>query len=176
MPAGQLADDEHVDAGEQLGPERRRRDERRLDGDRAQVGEQAEPAAQREERLLRAGPAPSGRTTSARRPRRAGSRRPRRRPSTSSSRMATPYASIAAPPTTMLRPVDREPEPARRRRRRRAAPPRRPPARPRRPGSSRSRYVVAPSVTGASRPGAATTNATETPLISAPWSLLTATR
>ena len=52
--AGELADDEHVDAFEQLRPQRRGRDERRMDGDRAQVREQPEPAAQREERLLRA--------------------------------------------------------------------------------------------------------------------------
>ena len=51
--AGQLADDQQVDALEQLGPERRRRDKGRVDLDRPQVGEQPEPAAQREERLLR---------------------------------------------------------------------------------------------------------------------------
>ena len=51
--AGQLADDEHVDAGQQLRPERRGRDERRMDADGPQVRVQAEPAAKREERLLR---------------------------------------------------------------------------------------------------------------------------
>ncbi len=50
--AGQLADDEQVDAVEELRPERRRRHEGRVDGDRAQVGEEAEAAAQGEERLL----------------------------------------------------------------------------------------------------------------------------
>ena len=51
--AGELAEDQAVDALEQLGLERRGVDERRLDGDRAQVGEQPEAAAQREQRLLR---------------------------------------------------------------------------------------------------------------------------
>ena len=51
--AGQLADDQQVDALEQLRPERRGRDECRMDLDRSQVGEQPETAAQREERLLR---------------------------------------------------------------------------------------------------------------------------
>ena len=52
--AGELADDQAVHALEQLGLERRGRDELRVDGDRAQVREQAEAAAQGEQRLLRA--------------------------------------------------------------------------------------------------------------------------
>ncbi len=50
--AGQLADDQHVDAVEQLRPERRGRHERRVDAHRAEVGEQPEAAAQGEERLF----------------------------------------------------------------------------------------------------------------------------
>ena len=74
--AGQLADDQQVDAVEQLRAERRRGDERRMDGDRPQVRVQAR--ARRAARTAPApgGPAPTGRTTSGRRPRRAGSRRP----------------------------------------------------------------------------------------------------
>ena len=55
-PAGELADDEHVHAGQQLRAERRGRHERRVDGDRPQVRVQPEPAAQREQGLLRADP------------------------------------------------------------------------------------------------------------------------
>ena len=50
--AGELADDQAVHALEQLRLERRRGDELGLDGDRAQVGEQAEAAAEREQGLL----------------------------------------------------------------------------------------------------------------------------
>ena len=52
--AGQLADDQQVDAGEELRPERRRRDEPGMDGDRPQVRVQPQLAAQREQALLRA--------------------------------------------------------------------------------------------------------------------------
>ena len=108
--AGQLADDQQVDAGQQLRPERRRRDERR-DGPSPAGGWRTAPAR----RAARTAPAPagrsrSGRPTSARRPRRAGSRRPRRPASTSSGRIATPYASIASPPASDVRPVDVEAE------------------------------------------------------------------
>ena len=51
--AGQLAEDQHVHALELLGLERRRVDQRWMDLDRAQVGEDAEPLAQRQEALLR---------------------------------------------------------------------------------------------------------------------------
>ena len=54
QPGGELADDQAVDALEQLGLERRRVDQLAVDGDRAQVREQAEAAAEREQRLLRA--------------------------------------------------------------------------------------------------------------------------
>jgi hypothetical protein len=48
-PARQLADDQQVDALEEVGTERRRRHERRVDGHRPEVREQPEAAAQREE-------------------------------------------------------------------------------------------------------------------------------
>ena len=50
--AGELADDEHVDAGQELRTERRGRHERRVDAHRAQVGEEAQAPAQCEEGLL----------------------------------------------------------------------------------------------------------------------------
>ena len=136
-PAGQLADDDHVDPGEQLGAERRRPDEGRLDGDRAQVGVQAEPAAQREERLLR--PDRGARVG----PLRTADRAEQDRVGLAAGRQVLvadgdPERIDRGAADDVLRPVDREAEPRRRRHRRRAAPPRRPPARPRRPGSSRS--------------------------------------
>ena len=51
-PAGELADDEHVDALEQLGPQRCARDERGMDRDRAQIAEQDQAPAQGQEPLL----------------------------------------------------------------------------------------------------------------------------
>ena len=51
--ASQLTDDEEVDAGEEIGAKRRCRNERRVNGYRSQIGEQPQPAAQREQGLLR---------------------------------------------------------------------------------------------------------------------------
>ena len=97
--AGELAEDQAVDALEQLRLERRGVDELRLDRDRAQIGVQPQAAAQREQRLLGPDRRRRGCPTSARRPRRAARRRASRHASTSSGRQAMPYASIAAPPT-----------------------------------------------------------------------------
>src|SRR2546427_122038 len=49
---GQLPDDDQVDAVEDLRPERRGRDELRPGADGAEVGVEAEPLAEPEERLL----------------------------------------------------------------------------------------------------------------------------
>ncbi len=173
--AGQLADDEHVHAVEQLRAQRRGRGQRRMDADRSQVGEQAQAAAQREQRLLRADRRGRIGPLRVRRPRRAGSRRPRRRRSTSSGRMATPYASIAAPPTrnsdhstanpnALAGRVDDAPGGGHDLRPDAVARDRRDPI-----GEVALRHGSPCSVRGA-------TNATATPLISAPWSLLTAIR
>src|SRR5690349_18180494 len=51
---GELPDDQQVDAGEELRPERRRRHERRVDRHRPEVCEQLQLAAEREQALLRA--------------------------------------------------------------------------------------------------------------------------
>ena len=134
--AGQLADDEQVDAVEQLRPERRRGHERRVDRDRAQVGVQPEPAAQGEQRLLRADRRRRvGPLRTADGAEQDGVGRPARLDVLGSDGDAVGVDGDAAGED--LRPVDREPEPLCRRRRRPAAPPRRPRARPRRPGSWR---------------------------------------
>ena len=152
-PAGQLADDEHVDARQQLRAERRRAGERRLDGHRPQVGEQAEPAAQREERLLRA------------------DRRARVGPLRAADRAEQDRVGRAAGGQVLVADGDpvrvdggaadedaptsrRRSRSARRPRRRPGAPRRRPPARRRRPGWSRRgtcRGGRVPSLTGATR-------------------------
>ena len=176
--AGQLADDQQVDALEQLGAERRGR--RRAPGGRV-TGRRL---ANRPRPPRSANSACSGRTARGRvvplRPAdgaeqdRVGRRGRRRRPRGGSRRRTR--RSRAA--DEELGPLEREAERARRpRRATRRARRRRPPARRRRPGSARSgRSAVAASVTAGPRPCAAPTNATTTPLISAPWSLLTATR
>ena len=146
--------------------------------DRPQVGEQPEPAAQREQRLLRPDRRRSGRTTSGppTAPSRtasaapqavdvlvAGSRRRRRR--SRRRRRGCSDQSTAKPNARAGRVDDR------------AGRPRRPPARRRRPGSSRSGSVRGrpPSRQLLGRARRRRTP-TSTPLISAPWSLLTATR
>ena len=163
---------------EQLRPERRRRDERRVDADRAQVGVQAEPAAQREERLLgpdrgrRIGPLrPTDRAEQDRVGRAAGGE------VLVADRDAVGVDGGAA--DDVLGPVDVEAEPAARRvddapggghdLRPDAV------ARDRRDAVGRATPGPA-AVMAASRPGAATRTPPTTPLISAPWSLLTATR
>ena len=62
--AGQLAHDQHVDAVEQLRPKGRGRHQRRVDAHRAEVREQAQPAAHGEQRLL--GPDRRGRVVPSR--------------------------------------------------------------------------------------------------------------
>ena len=100
-PAGQLADDQHVDAGEQLGADRRR--QRRAPGGRV-TGRRL---ANRPSPPRSANSACSGRTRRLRvvplRPadtRRAGSRRPRRRRPRPRRGWRRRSASIAAPPAT----------------------------------------------------------------------------
>jgi hypothetical protein len=173
-PAGQFADDDHVDAGQELGAERRGGREGRLDGDRAQVRIQAESTAQREERLLRSD--------------RGVRIRPRRTPDRTEQdgvgRTAGGEVLVAdgdperidrGAADDVLRPVDHEPEPG-------AgdvdhAPSRSDDLRPDTVARDRCDAVRhRRSGHGRVSPWRGDTNATETPLISAPWSLLTATR
>ena len=179
--AGELADDQQVDALEQLRPERRRR--RSSAGwtrDRPQVRVQPEAAAQREQRLLRADRARTGRPTSARRPRRAGSASAAPHgldvlgPDRHAVGVDRGAAGEDAPTTSTAKPNaraggvedaprgrdDLRPDPV---------------ARDRRDPVRRVDAPAPPSRELLGRPRAPT-NATSTPLISAPWSLLTATR
>ena len=96
-----------------------------------------------------------------------------RQASRSSSRIATPKASIAAPPTTSSDQSTANPNraPAASTTRRAAATTSGPTPSP---GIVAIRYVVTRH--GSDSPWRGETNATDTPLISAPWSLLTATR
>ena len=176
-PAGQLADDQHVDAREQLRAERRRAGQRRVDGHRPQVGEQAEAATQGEERLLRAGPPRPGRTTSG--PPTAPEQDRVGRAAGGQVLVADgdPVRVDGGAADEVLRPVDGEAEalagrvddPARRRddlRPDAVARDGRDPVRSARPR---------PVAHGVDSPLRGEAKATDTPLISAPWSLLTAT-
>ena len=89
--------------------------------------------------------------------------------------MATPNVSIATPPTTCSDQSTVNPNrpPAASTTRRAAATTSGPTPSP---GIVAIRYVLAPVRHGSVSPWRGDTNATETPLISAPWSLLTATR
>ena len=83
--AGQLADDEDVEALDQLALQRRGVGERRVDDRRPQIGEELEVLAQPEQPRLGAHVVGNARPISARRPRRRAPRR-RRAPSPSSRR------------------------------------------------------------------------------------------
>ena len=162
-PAGELADDEHVHAGQQLRPERRGRHERRVDGDRPQVRVQPEPAAQREQGLLRADPGVRvvpARTADRAEEDRVG--RPAALHVLGQDRQPVGVDRRAA--GEHVRPVEPEPEGLAAPRPGRPGRDRRPPARRRRPGWRRagradgravsapmSAAVVRPSVTGPPR-------------------------
>ena len=158
---------------EQLRPERRRRDQRRLDADRPQVGVAGRGRHAARRAPARDGPTRPGRTTSGRRPPPAGSRRPSGRPRGPRRGCATPKASIAAPPTSSS--DQSTPKPKRVTRRVDDPPGRGDDLRPD-PVTRDRRDAVPMPLHGSDSPCRGETNATDTPLISAPWSLLTATR
>ncbi len=97
---GELADDQQVDALEDLGADRRGRHQRREDARRA-AGSRTAPGPH-EARTAPApgGPARPGRPSAAHRRRRGAPRGRPRIASRSSDRSAVPYASIATPPAT----------------------------------------------------------------------------
>ena len=177
-PAGQLADDQEVDAREQLRAQRRRPGQGRVDGHRPEVGEQAEAAAQGEERLLGSD-----------RRARVGPFRAADGPEQDRVGLAAggqvlvadgdPVRVDGGAADEVLRPVDAEAErltgrvddPARRRDDLRPDPV----ARDGRDAVSDPRGGCGPVAHGVDSPLRGEAKATDTPLISAPWSLLTAT-
>ena len=186
--AGELAEDQAVDALEQLRLERRRVDELRLDGDRAQVRVQPEAAAEREQRLLRADRGvrvvplrPADRAeqhgvgVTARLDVLGPAGRPVRVDRRAADRELLPREAEPEPGTDRFEDVDRpgddlrahpvagdERDPVRQRR----------PAAVRRARSGGEAGLRHGSSSAVRRP----TNATSMPLISAPWSLLIAVR
>ena len=94
--AGELADDEDVDAAHDLGLQRRRVEQRLDRLHRTEVREQAERLPDGEQRLLRDARSTSGRPTSDHRPRRAAPRQ--RRDASVASGSSLPVSSIARPP------------------------------------------------------------------------------
>ena len=148
-------------------------DERRMDRHRAEVGVEAEAAAQREERLLRADRRLRVVPASVRRPRRGGSRPPRRRRVDVLGPDRDAVGVDRRPADEVLRPFHAEAE---RRAGRLDDPARR--VDDLRPdpvtGDDGDRGTVLKA--RPSSASAARRTPTATPLISAPWSLFTATR